>query len=263
MLGWGVGGIEAEAVLLGQPLYLLTPQVVGFRFKGRLPEGTTATDLVLVVTQILRKRGVVGHQHKRHAALVVLGEQEVDDLLSRGLIEISSGFVRDQDCRIRRQGAGKGHALLLAARQLRGIMMQSVAKPDRHQFLRGAPRRIGVAGELQRHRDVLQRRHGGDQMKRLEYDADLAAAKARQRVLVEGIERGAVDHHLSAIRTLQPRHYHQQCGFPRARRADQADRFTRRHAQADIFEDMYARRARAQREIDVRNGNGVRLEAGQ
>src|SRR4030081_521320 len=60
VLGWGVGGIEAEAVLLGQPLYLLTPEVVGFRFNGQLPEGTTATDLVLTVTQILRKRGVVG-----------------------------------------------------------------------------------------------------------------------------------------------------------------------------------------------------------
>ncbi|HLZ30757.1 MAG TPA: aconitate hydratase AcnA [Chloroflexota bacterium] len=60
VLGWGVGGIEAEAVLLGQPLYLLMPEVVGFRFKGELPEGTTATDLVLTVTQMLRKRGVVG-----------------------------------------------------------------------------------------------------------------------------------------------------------------------------------------------------------
>jgi len=60
VLGWGVGGIEAEAVLLGQPLYLLTPEVVGFRFHGQLPEGATATDLVLTVTQILRKRGVVG-----------------------------------------------------------------------------------------------------------------------------------------------------------------------------------------------------------
>src|SRR5579871_5663848 len=60
VLGWGVGGIEAEAVLLGQPLYLLTPEVVGFRFVGQLPEGATATDLVLVVTQILRKQGVVG-----------------------------------------------------------------------------------------------------------------------------------------------------------------------------------------------------------
>jgi aconitate hydratase len=60
VLGWGVGGIEAEAVLLGQPLYLLAPEVVGFGLHGQLPEGTTATDLVLVVTQMLRKHGVVG-----------------------------------------------------------------------------------------------------------------------------------------------------------------------------------------------------------
>jgi aconitate hydratase len=60
VLGWGVGGIEAEAVLLGQPLYLLTPEVIGMRLVGALPEGSTATDLVLTVTQILRKRGVVG-----------------------------------------------------------------------------------------------------------------------------------------------------------------------------------------------------------
>ncbi|HEX6796402.1 MAG TPA: aconitate hydratase AcnA [Ktedonobacterales bacterium] len=60
VLGWGVGGIEAEAVMLGQPLYLLKPEVVGVHLSGRLPEGATATDLVLVVTQMLRKFGVVG-----------------------------------------------------------------------------------------------------------------------------------------------------------------------------------------------------------
>jgi aconitate hydratase len=60
VLGWGVGGIEAEAVLLGQPLYLLMPEVLGFRFSGQLPEGVTATDVVLTVTQVLRKHGVVG-----------------------------------------------------------------------------------------------------------------------------------------------------------------------------------------------------------
>ncbi|HEX5503855.1 MAG TPA: aconitate hydratase AcnA [Thermomicrobiales bacterium] len=60
VLGWGVGGIEAEAVLLGQPMEMLTPQVVGFRFTGQLPEGATATDLVLTVTQILRQHNVVG-----------------------------------------------------------------------------------------------------------------------------------------------------------------------------------------------------------
>ena len=59
VLGWGVGGIEAEAAMLGQPNYFLTPQVVGFRLKGRLAEGVTATDLVLTVTQMLRKKGVV------------------------------------------------------------------------------------------------------------------------------------------------------------------------------------------------------------
>jgi aconitate hydratase len=60
VLGWGVGGIEAEAVMLGQPLYMLMPEVVGFRLTGKLPAGATATDLVLTVTQILRKEGVVG-----------------------------------------------------------------------------------------------------------------------------------------------------------------------------------------------------------
>jgi aconitate hydratase len=60
VLGWGVGGIEAEAAMLGQPIAMLIPDVIGFRLTGKLPEGATATDLVLTVTQILRKKGVVG-----------------------------------------------------------------------------------------------------------------------------------------------------------------------------------------------------------
>jgi aconitate hydratase len=60
VLGWGVGGIEAEAAMLGQPVSMLIPQVVGFRLAGQLPEGATATDLVLTVTEMLRKKGVVG-----------------------------------------------------------------------------------------------------------------------------------------------------------------------------------------------------------
>ncbi|HXV53915.1 MAG TPA: aconitate hydratase, partial [Solirubrobacterales bacterium] len=59
VLGWGVGGIEAEAAMLGQPISMLLPQVVGFRLEGELPEGATATDLVLTVTEMLRERGVV------------------------------------------------------------------------------------------------------------------------------------------------------------------------------------------------------------
>src|ERR1700757_3281432 len=60
VFGWGVGGIEAEAAMLGQPSSMLIPEVVGFKLKGRLSEGATATDLVLTVTEMLRKKGVVG-----------------------------------------------------------------------------------------------------------------------------------------------------------------------------------------------------------
>ncbi|MCY4047286.1 MAG: aconitate hydratase AcnA [Candidatus Dadabacteria bacterium] len=60
VLGWGVGGIEAEACMLGQPLYMVMPEVVGFKIKGRAGEGITATDVVLTVTEMLRKKGVVG-----------------------------------------------------------------------------------------------------------------------------------------------------------------------------------------------------------
>ena len=60
VLGWGVGGIEAEAAMLGQPISMLIPQVIGFKLSGELPEGATATDLVLTVTEMLRERNVVG-----------------------------------------------------------------------------------------------------------------------------------------------------------------------------------------------------------
>src|SRR5690606_17515255 len=60
VVGWGVGGIEAEAAMLGQPISMLVPHVVGFRLTGTLPQGATATDLVLTVTEALRKHGVVG-----------------------------------------------------------------------------------------------------------------------------------------------------------------------------------------------------------
>src|SRR5207247_3625619 len=60
VLGWGVGGIEAEAAMLGQPVSMLIPEVIGFKLSGKLPAGSTATDLVLTVTQMLRKKKVVG-----------------------------------------------------------------------------------------------------------------------------------------------------------------------------------------------------------
>src|SRR6201992_3714977 len=68
ILGWGVGGIEAEAAMLGQPISMLIPKVVGFRLTGELPAGATATDLVLTITELLRKHGVVGKFVELHGA---------------------------------------------------------------------------------------------------------------------------------------------------------------------------------------------------
>ena len=82
------------------------------------------------------------------------------------------------------EGAGQRHALLLAARELAGIVAEAVAEADRAQRRLGAVEGVGAAGEFQRDRDVLQRRHGRDQVEGLEHDADMVAAEARQRVLV-------------------------------------------------------------------------------
>ena len=81
VLGWGVGGIEAEAAMLGEPLSMLVPQVVGFKLTGELPEGATATDLVLTVTQILRQTGVVGKfvEYFGHGLAAALARRPRDD----------------------------------------------------------------------------------------------------------------------------------------------------------------------------------------
>ncbi|MFQ6008401.1 MAG: aconitate hydratase AcnA, partial [Candidatus Zixiibacteriota bacterium] len=68
VVGWGVGGIEAEAAMLGQPIYMLTPEVIGFKLTGRLAEGVTGTDLVLTITQMLRQKGVVGKFVEYHGS---------------------------------------------------------------------------------------------------------------------------------------------------------------------------------------------------
>jgi aconitate hydratase len=82
VLGWGVGGIEAEAAMLGQPVSMLIPEVIGFKMTGKLPEGATATDLVLTVTQMLRKKGVVGKFVEFHGP--GLGSLSLEDVATIG-----------------------------------------------------------------------------------------------------------------------------------------------------------------------------------
>jgi hypothetical protein len=103
------------------------------------------------------------------------------------------------------------------------------------------------AGQLQRHRDVFERGHGGNEMERLEHDADIAAAEARQGVLAQGAEGFPRDHDRTGVGALQPRGHHEQGGLARAGRTDQPDGLALSYMQVDVFENMNAGRAPSQR----------------
>ncbi len=97
----------------------------------------------------LRQIDVVGHQHERHAAFEMFGEQQINDLFACRFIEIAGWLVRHKDRRIRCKCACKRHALLLAAGQLRGIVMQTFAETDICKFFGGALGCIGAAGKFE------------------------------------------------------------------------------------------------------------------
>jgi len=120
VLGWGVGGIEAEAAMLGQASSMLIPQVVGFKLTGRLPEGTTATDLVLTVTQMLRKHGVVGKfveffgdglQHLPLADRATIGNMAPEYGATCGIFPIDAEAINY----LRLSGRDEGHIRLVEA----------------------------------------------------------------------------------------------------------------------------------------------------
>jgi aconitate hydratase len=120
VLGWGVGGIEAEAAMLGQPSSMLIPQVVGFKLTGKLPEGATATDLVLTVTQMLRKHGVVGKfveffgdglQHLPLADRATIGNMAPEYGATCGIFPIDAEAINY----LRLSGRDEGHIRLVEA----------------------------------------------------------------------------------------------------------------------------------------------------
>ena len=130
---------------------------------------------------------IVGDEDQRRLPPPLQAEQQIDHLLAGLAVEIAGRLVGEDDLRARAERAGDGDALLLAARELRREMIGAMREAD---FAPAAPRAdvegIGLAGELQRQRDVLERRHGRHQMERLEDDADVGAAHERQLVLARG-----------------------------------------------------------------------------
>ncbi|MDH5240681.1 MAG: aconitase family protein, partial [Gammaproteobacteria bacterium] len=135
ILGWGVGGIEAEAAMLGQPITMLIPNVIGFKLTGKLKEGTTATDLVLTVTEMLRKKGVVGKfveffgdglAHMPLADRATLGNMAPEFGSTCGIFPIDGETIRYLEL----SGRSKEHCALIEAYAKEQGMWRYDGAPD-------------------------------------------------------------------------------------------------------------------------------------
>jgi hypothetical protein len=153
-------------------------------------------------------------------------------------IQVAGRLIGQQQRRLRSECAGERHALLLTAGKLAGIMGGAVLQPNRFQPCGGAVESVGETCEFQRDRDILQRRHGRDQVERLEHDADMVAAEARQPVLIQPAQIMAGDIDKPAGRALQPGHDHHHGGLAGPRRSDHTDGFAAPDRQVDATQDV-------------------------
>ena len=193
----------------------------------------------------------MGDQHQGHAARRPSSEEKVGDLAALRLVEIAGWLVGEQDGRLGDQGAGNGDALLLAAGEFGRIVADSIGEAHRRELAERAVEGVASAGKLQRHRDILQGRHVGDEVEGLENDADCAAAEGGEGILAKAAEVGVGDSNPPAIRPFQAGHYHEERRLAGARRTDQAHRLPGRHRQADAPQDVDPRRASAKRQVDI------------
>ena len=182
---------------------------------------------------------VVRDEHQRRLPPPLQAEQQIDDLLAGLAVEIAGRLVGEDE--LAAGGTARGRARRAAARR------PTAAPGNDRRDGRGRPRRSSSraaakasrrAGELQRQRHVLERRHGRHQMERLEHDADVGAAHQRQLVLAQAGKVVAGDLDLAARRPLEPGHDHQQRRLARAGRPDDGHRLALARLEIDVPQDL-------------------------
>ena len=173
-----------------------------------------------------------------------------DDLSSRRLVEIAGRLVGDEEGGIRSERAGERDALLLAAGQFGRICDQAAGQPDGGEFALGAGKRVARAGELERHGDVLQRRHGRNQVEALKNDADVLAAEARESILVEFVQSSPATTTEPLSGRSSPVITMSSVDLPEPDGPSRPTASPRPILQVDVAEDMNAGGAAAERQID-------------
>jgi len=194
---------------------------------------------------------VVGDQHQGGAEPRLGREQQIDNRLAGGVIEIAGRLVGRQQFRLGNDGAGQGNALLFAAGQLGRVMTKPMAGADRIETGDGARLGIVAAAQFQGNSDVFQRRHGRHQMERLEDDTEMVAAKARQGIFVEGAEVGAGDSDPARRGALEPGDQRQHGRLARAGRADHGNGFAAPHGHGKATQDIDVARPGLQGEVQI------------
>ena len=179
--------------------------------------------------------------------------------LSGGLVEIAGRLVGDDDGGIGRQRAGERDALLLAAGQLGRIMIEAAAKPDRGNLALRACECVVRAGKLERHGDVLQRRHGRNQVEGLEDDADILAAETRESSSLS-LRRSSRRPHRAGVGRSSPVITISSVDLPEPDGPEQADGFAAPYIEVDVSQDMNAGGAAAERQVDAAQRNGGAAE---
>ena len=175
------------------------------------------------------QRRIVGDDHQRRAGFRAAFKQQVGHGVAGRGVEIARRLVGEDQRRTRGDGAGDGHALLLAARKLRGVVIGAMAEAHGGQFGPRTLPRVVRSGQLQRGGDVFLRGHRRQQVEGLQHHADAAAAGQRQRVFVQGGEIRAGHLQRAGRRPLQPRQHRHQRALARARRTEQRERLAGRH----------------------------------
>jgi hypothetical protein len=181
--------------------------------------------------------GIVGDEDEGGTALAVQVEHEADDRVAGRGIEAARGFVREQQRRFRHEGTRQGDPLLLAAGQVLGVVAQAAAQAHAAEHRLGLRARVRIVPQFQRQHHVFQRVQVGEQLKRLEHEAQPGLAECGAAVLVEGEDVGPVEQHLAGRRRIEARQQAEQGGLAGTGRADQGKRLGRLHGKIHLVQD--------------------------
>src|SRR6185295_18277858 len=203
------------------------------------------------------KIGIMGDEQQGGAGGFAKAEQEVNDAVAGFLIEIAGRFIGKDDARAGGKCPGNGHALLLAARQLAWIMLKAVAEPDAPELFCSARKGIGGASELEGYGDVLERGHGGNEMKGLKDDAEIVTAKTREAVFAHAHEILAHHDDLARGGAFEPGSDEKERGLAGTRRPDDSNRLAFVCGEVDPAQDLDGPGAAHEGQAKVAQGNHI------